>query len=223
MFRGQRLGGNSFEPSISGSYGNWTVGVWANDPISNSDKVPGQSDPEIDPSGSYTFTLSDSVTLQPGFTWYTYCRAPTNEGYYRMTFEPNIALNYTVDGVTLTPKFYYDVVLDTATYEFDAAYTIPLKSISSEFDLTGTVGAYDGTNVANTDGVANAPKTTAKGNYWLLGVSMPFTLNSATKLLVGWSYTEGGSATLQTGNSPSQVNTEAVGRGFATVGLAITF
>ena len=44
--------------------------MWSNLPIA--DKVPGQSDPEIDPYGSYTFTLSDSLKLQPGFTWYNY-------------------------------------------------------------------------------------------------------------------------------------------------------
>jgi hypothetical protein len=223
MFRGQRLGGNSFEPSLSAAYGNWSFEVWANDPLSNKDKVPGQSDPEIDPQGSYTFTINDSLNIQPGFTWYTYVRAPLDQGYYRETFEPNIALNYTVSGVTLTPKFYYDVVLQTATYEFDAAYTVPLKSISSEFDFSGTVGAYNGSDVVNNGPNSKAPKTTAKGNYWLLGVSMPFALSSSVKLIVGWSYTAGGSATLQTGSQAPQVNTEAVGRGFTSVGLAFTF
>ncbi len=191
MFRGQRLGGQSFEPSLEADYGNWAIGVWANDPISNGDKVPGQSDPEIDPYGSYTFNINDSLSIQPGFTWYTYVKAPTDQGYYRMTFEPNIALNYTVEGVKLTPKFYYDVILHTQTYEFDAAYTVPLKSIGSEFDFLGTVGTYFGTDVVNTGGVANAPDTKAWGNYWLAGVSMPFTISSVFKLSVGWAYTDG--------------------------------
>ena len=223
MFRGQRLGGQSFEPSLEADYGNLAIGVWSNDPVNNKAKVPGQSDPEIDPYGSYTFNINDSLSIQPGFTWYTYVRAPLDQGYYRMTFEPNIALNYTVNGVKLTPKLYYDVILKEATYEFDAAYTVPLKSIGSEFDFAGTVGAYNGTDVVNNGNAVNAPKTKAKGNYWLLGVSMPFNLSSSVKLVVGWSYTQGGGATVQTGNYPSQPNTEAVGRGVASVALAFTF
>src|SRR5665213_213858 len=129
MFRGQRLGGQSFEPSLEADYGSLALGVWANDPFTNKDKVPGQSDPEIDPYGSYTFSLSDAFSIQPGFTWYTYVKAPTNQGFYRMTFEPNLALNYTVEGVKLTPKIYYDVVLHEVTYEFDATYAVPLKQL----------------------------------------------------------------------------------------------
>src|ERR1700712_5055824 len=47
MFRGVRLGGPSFEPAVEFDYDNIGLGVWANYPMS--DKVVGQSDPEIDP------------------------------------------------------------------------------------------------------------------------------------------------------------------------------
>jgi len=223
MFRGQRLGGQSFEPSLEADYGNWAIGVWANDPISNQDKVPGQSDPEIDPYGSYTWNITDAFSVQPGFTWYTYAKAPTNQGFYRMTFEPNIALNYTVEGVKLTPKFYYDVILHTETYEFDAAYTVPLKQLGTELDFLGTVGTYLGTDVANTGSVANAPDTRTWGNYWLMGVTVPFQLNSSTKVSVGWAYTDGTDSYFKTGRQAKVANTEAVGRGVATVSLAWTF
>ncbi|HKB58176.1 MAG TPA: hypothetical protein VKC51_11365, partial [Lacunisphaera sp.] len=46
MFRGTRLGGPSFEPTIEYDYGSLAVGVWGNIPIK--DKVDGQSDPEFD-------------------------------------------------------------------------------------------------------------------------------------------------------------------------------
>jgi len=219
MFRGSRLGGNSFEPSVTSTYGSWSLEVWANTPISNSDKVPGQSDPEIDPQGSYTYTINDSMNLQPGFTWYTYVRAPTNQGYYRETFEPNLAFNYTVSGITLTPKFYYDLVLQTATYEFDVAYTVPLKDLGTEIDLVGTAGFYRGTNVAN----GATPDVDAGGNYWLVGFTMPFTINKSTKFIAGWSYTGGNGAYTQQGNMKRVTNTEAVNRGVFTASLAWTF
>src|SRR3954468_6212334 len=39
MFRGVRLGGASFEPTVEADYGNLALLVWANFPIKN--KVPG--------------------------------------------------------------------------------------------------------------------------------------------------------------------------------------
>src|SRR5688572_22281557 len=47
MFRGQRLQGPSFQPTVEMAAGNLTLGVWGNFPLE--DKVPGSSDPEIDP------------------------------------------------------------------------------------------------------------------------------------------------------------------------------
>jgi len=217
MFRGQRLGGNALEPTLEADYGNWAIGVWSNIPLEN--VVPGQSNPEIDPYGSYTYSVNDSLSIQPGFTLYTYAKAPTNQGFYRMTFEPNLAVNYTVAGVKLTPKIYYDAVLRGPTYEFNAAYTIPLKDLNSEFDLAGTAGTYLLTDAAN----QASPEVHAWGNYWLLGVSMPFTITKASKLTVGFAYTAGDGAYTKQGSFPKSVNTEAVGRGVVTVSYAWTF
>jgi len=140
MFRGVRLGGPSFEPNVEFDTGNLGLGVWANFPMQ--DKVPGQSDPEIDPYGYYTFAINDSLSIVPGFTWYNYPHADKGAGFYKSTFEPNIALNYTFAGVKLTPKLYYDLVLDGPTAELAVAYTVPLKEIGSELDFVGTGGAY---------------------------------------------------------------------------------
>jgi hypothetical protein len=217
MFRGQRLGGQSFEPSVEADYGNWALGVWSNIPLS--DKVPGQSDPEIDPYGSYTYSVTDSFNLQPGFTVYTYTKAPTDQGFYRSTFEPNFAVNYTIGGLKITPKLYYDVILRGLTSELSAGYVVPLKPLGTEFDFTGTIGNYllhDAAN--NTD-----PHVKAAGNYWLLGVSLPFQLDKATKFVAGWAYTEGTGAYLKQGTFPRVDNSEAVGRGVATASLVYTF
>jgi hypothetical protein len=217
MFRGQRLGGQSFEPSVEADYGNWALGVWSNFPLA--DRVPGQSDPEIDPYGSYTYSVNDSLSLQPGFTVYTYANAPTDQGFYRSTFEPNFAVNYTVGGVKFTPKLYYDVVLKGLTSELSAGYAVPLKELGSELDFAGTIGNYflhDAVNYSD-------PRTKSVGNYWLLGVSAPFTINKATKLTVGWAYTEGVGAYSKQGTFPRVDNAQAVGRGVASASLAYTF
>jgi uncharacterized protein (TIGR02001 family) len=215
MFRGQLVCGPSFEPSLDFDTGDWAVGVWSNIPLA--DRVTGQ--PEIDLYGSYTYSISDSLSLQPGFTLYDYLNAPTDQGYYRLTFEPSLSLTYAVGGIGLTPKVYYDVVLGGPTYEFDVSYTTPLKQINSELDWTGTVGTYDLSNCVKG---AN-PDVRSYGNYWLVGVSMPFTVNKAGTLTIGFAYTEGTDAYNKQNGSPKSVNTAAVGRGVVTLGYIWTF
>ena len=185
--------------------------------------MAGQSDPEADPYGSYTFNVTDAFSIQPGFTWYTYPRAPLDEGYYRSTIEPSLAFTYAIDGVKLTPKVYYDVVLHGATYELSAAYVVPLKGLGTELDLGATTGTYNGSDEVNRGRAMYLPKTKAWGDYWLAGVALPFQLSSALKLTVGWAYTKGSDAYYKTGTEPKTINTEAVGRGVATGALALSF
>jgi uncharacterized protein (TIGR02001 family) len=219
MFRGQRLNGAGFQPSVEAAAGDFTGGVWANFPIR--DKVPDSSDPEVDLYGSYTMKLSDAASFVPGFTAYNYAKAPTNAGFYRWTFEPNVAFNYTVPnaGVKLTPKFYYDFVLKAATYEFTAAYAVPLKDIGSELDFVATGGTFKGTDVAN----HASPNVKGWGDYWLLGVSAPFQLSKQSKITVGFAYTEGRNAFFKQGSLGRTSNSLAVGRGVVSLSYAWTF
>lgn len=217
MFRGQRLNGAGFQPTIEMAAGDFTAGIWGNFVLD--DKVPDSSDPEIDLYGSYTMTLGKDLTLVPGITAYIYPKAPTSAGFYRSTFEPSVALNYTVEGVKLTPKIYYDTVLKGATYEFTAAYAVPLKDIGSELGFTATAGTYKLTEFANN----TTPNVKAWGDYWLVGVSMPFQLDKNSKLSLGFAYTEGRNAFTKQGGLPKSNNTLAVGRGVATISYALSF
>jgi len=217
MFRGQRLGGPSWQPSVEFAAGDFTAGVWSNLPFK--DKVQYSSDPEFDLYASYTFALSKDVSIVPGFTFYDYPKAPTNFGYYRSTFEPSVAVNYTFAGVKLTPKFYYDTVLRGPTYEFTAAYALPLKDIGTELDFTGQVGTFIQRDVTNN----GSPTSKAWGDYWSLGVAAPFQITKQSKLTVGFAYTEGREAFYKTGSAPKSVNPYAVGRGVVTVSYAFTF
>lgn len=217
MFRGARLSGPSFEPTIEFDSGNFGIGVWANFPLK--DKVVGQSDPEIDPYGFYTIEVAKDVTVVPGFTLYTYVNADKNNGFYKMTFEPNIALNYSVAGWKFTPKLYYDVVLKGPTYEFTAAYTVPLKDENTELDFTFTGGTFKWTDAFENSN----PKAKNWGNYYLLGVSMPFQINDKSKFILGWAYTRGSDNFVKIGTDHKQPNSAALGRGVATISYAITF
>ena len=217
MFRGVRLGGPSFEPTIEVASGNFAAGVWGNFPIK--DKVPGQSDPELDPYGSYTFTVNDAVNLAPGFTWYNYPNADTSHGFYKSRFEPNIAFNYTAGGIRFTPKLYYDVVLKGPTYEFNVAAAIPLINLGTELDWTATVGTF------KVDDFAKGADPSVKnwGDYYLIGVSLPFAITKESKLTVGFAYTKGSGNFLKAGSPPKVENTAAVSRGVVTLSYAYTF
>ena len=64
--------------------------------------------------------------------------------------EPNIALNYTVEGFKITPKLYYDFVLRGPTAEVTGTYAIPLKDMGTELDFTGQFG---GLTITSIDGL----------------------------------------------------------------------
>lgn len=217
MLRGARLGGPSFEPSIEYDAGPLAIGLWSNFPIK--DKVTGQSDPEFDVYGSYSFDLAKDLTLQPGFIYYAYPNAKKKDGFYKNTFEPSLALNYTIEGIKLTPKIYRDVVLRQTLAEFSVAYAVPLKDLGTEIDFLGTYGTFKATKALEN----STPDTKNWGNYWLGGVTLPFQLNKDTKLSVGWAYTKGSDNFFKQGATPKFANTGAVGRGVATISCAFSF
>jgi uncharacterized protein (TIGR02001 family) len=217
MFRGQKLNGAGFQPTVEMAAGDFTAGVWAN--FVMDDKVAGSSDPEFDLYGSYTMTIGKDLTLVPGFTAYIYPKASTNAGFYRTTFEPNVALNYTVEGVKFTPKFYYDTVLKGPTYELSVGYAVPLKDLGTELGFTATAGTFILKEAANN----TTPDVKSWGDYWLVGVSMPFQLDKTSKLVVGFAYTEGRNAYLKQGNFGKAPNSLAVGRGVVTLSYAMSF
>ncbi|MEO6567375.1 MAG: hypothetical protein ABIO94_01325 [Opitutaceae bacterium] len=217
MFRGQRLSGTSFQPVVEATYGDFGLGVWSNFPIK--DKATGASDPEVDPYGYYTIKVSDTLSVVPGFTYYTYPNADTGAGFYRSTFEPSIALNYTVAGVKLTPKVYYDFTLDGPTFEFTAAYAVPLKDLGTELDFAATYGEYLQKDVVR----KGSPQAKAWGKYWSVGVAMPYQITKNSKFVVGFAYAKGEDAFFKQGTAPKAVNSLAMGRGVVSASYAWTF
>lgn len=217
MFRGVRLGGLSFQPMAEYDAGNLAVGVWSNVPLR--DRVPGQSDPEIDPYGSYRIAVNDTLAIQPGFTVYGFPRAERANGFYDVTFEPNLALTWVAHGVTFTPKVYYDVVLRGPTCELNAAYALPVRQIGSELDFYATVGTYEWRSA-----VADAsPRVKGSGDYWSAIVALPFQVSAASKVIATMGYSEGTNNTFKQGAAPKVANAGAVGRLVFTLGYACTF
>lgn len=217
MFRGVRLGGPSFQPAVEIGLGSGALGVWSNFPLM--DKVDGVSDPEIDPYGYYTITLDSNLSVVPGFSLYTYPRADKSAGFFKTSFEPSVAVNYTVSGVKLTPKLYYDIVLEGPTLEFAAARSVPLKEAGTSLDFAATVGTYRWDNAAED----TTPKLKNWGDYWQVGVSSPFALSKASTLTVGFAYTKGTGNYYKQAGTPREANPAAVGRGVVTLSYSCSF
>jgi uncharacterized protein (TIGR02001 family) len=218
MFRGQRLGGVSFQPSVElGNMfdGKMALGVWLNKPIAN--RVPGVSDPEIDFYGSWTATMAENLSIVPGFTYYYYPRLVNT--VHKATFEPSLALNYTMSGVKLTPKVYYDFMLDGATWEISGAHSVALANLGVTLDLNATFGTFKLTDVVKD---AN-PSVKNWGSYWSAGFSLPFQINPNSKLTLAWNYHQGWQNKIKQGAFPQVTNSLQAVRGVVSVNYSLSF
>ncbi len=217
VYRGQRRGGPSFQPSIELGAGDLVLGVWTNFPIKN--KVSFISDPEVDFYGSYNFAIDGRLSLTPGFICYVYPNAPTGLGYYRSTFEPSLALDYTISGVRITPKLSYDMAKRGAVYELDAVYAIPLAWFGTELDFYGNIGTYYLRNTVN----GATPDVKAWGDYWLISAAVPYQFTQRSKITLGWAYTQGSNAYSKTRPSPKHTDPLAAAGGVVTITYAVSF
>ena len=170
MFRGVRVGGLAFQPTVELSSGNFGLGVWTSTFFN--DRTSGDSDPEVDPYAYYTFKVNDRLSLTPGFSVYTYPDADESAGYFKSTFEPYFGFNYTMGGVTLAPKIYYDTVQKGATYEMNSSYSVALVAQKTSLDFAFTIGTYSWKNSEK----GAVPELKNRGDYFQIGVSSPFQL-----------------------------------------------
>lgn len=220
VYRGLQLSGAAVQPNLEYVAGNFTAGAWANLPF-NGDAVAGSVDPEFDLYSTYTLPLSSALSLVPGVTAYHFPHAPSRAGFYRATFEPNVALAITLPslGVRVSPKIYYDVVRDGPTYELNAYYAYPLSDLGSELDFTASVGSYKWRDASR----GAAPAVTSWGDYWLVGISAPFQVSPRAKVVAGFTYTEGRDAFTRQGNARKRSNPAAASRGVVTLSYAYSF
>jgi hypothetical protein len=220
LFRGLRYGGPSLQPWTEADYGRFAAGIWSSVPVS--DRVPGQSDPEIDPYASFTQPLGASASLVAGFQAYLYPRAPLNQGAYRSTYEPSLAVNVPVGGVRLTPRVAYDLTRRALTLELEGAIAVPLKQFGTELDGNAVVGTARQSAAVNSAG-PGLPAGQAGQDYALAGVTLPFQVAAATKVSVGYAYSRGFDAWVQSGRLPRAPNPLAAGRGIFTAAVLFTF
>ncbi len=130
-FRGQRLAGESIQPSVSLSLGNLTATVWANQPIAR----------EVDPEIDFTLSLDSDIsiaTAQVGLTAYRY------PGGTSTTWEPYLSLSKDVRGFKGAITAFYDWKLGTHTYQAALSRDITLtkRLTLTPKVMAGVVGSY---------------------------------------------------------------------------------
>jgi len=217
MFRGYRCGGFSFQPAAEYSKGPLTLDLTANFPIS--DKIYGVSDPEFDLAASYSWDIvPETFSVKPGFWVYGYPRA--KEDSYKVQFEPYLSFDYTISDIVFTLNFYYDFVMQGGGYEFGFNYSIPIKPLELDMELSALIGRYDNSNSVNGLPI----KVKNKGDYFQAGVAIPYEFSRKSKLTAGWYYAKGTNNYFQYGNDPTkELNSDAIGRGFFQVSFSQLF
>lgn len=217
LFRGVKLAGPSFQPAIDYTHGSLSLGLWSSAALK--DRVGGDSDPEIDLYGAYSWRAIDGLSVVPGFYVYSYPDAKRSNGLYSVTFEPSLGVVFSVSGIQLTPKIYYDLTLESTTLEISAALALPLKDLGTELDFTATAGTFKSNDVA----AATTPAVKNWGDYWILGVSMPLQLSLHSKITLGLSYSDGRNNYYQQEGSPKALNASAGRHGAVSLSYSTTF
>lgn len=214
VFRGLRLGGASVQPYAELEYGAWRAGLWSSVPLD--DAVPGRSDPEIDAYVTHAWRLSDRLELQGGATVYHFPRDNGAPGWARSRLEPQLGLAFTGSGYRVSGKLAQDLQWDGTTAELAGIYAYPLTRLGTELNVTAAVGTTGWRDA----GARGQPRTRRWGEYWSLGVSVPFQVTAAGRVALGVSYAEGTNQYVKVGTLPRMPAPKAAGR--AVVSLSYT-
>jgi len=215
FFRGVRLAGASVQPAVEFSRNTLSLGLWSNVALTNTGEP---ANPEIDLYGAFRIrTGSEAVEFVPGFTLYTNPRAQRSDGIYRATLEPSMAANIDVHGVRLTPKIYYDLTREGATYELNAALAIALQSLGTELDLNAAVGTFRLNSVTpDTD-----PREKNWGDYFTLNASVPYRITANGTLSLSVGYSVGTNNYFKQAGLPRKRNPDARSRAIVSLGYSV--
>jgi len=217
IFRGVKLAGFSAQPWVDYTAGPLTAGLWSN--VAIDQHSTRYSDPEIDFYGSYTFAShSGAFNLVPGFTCYAYPNAGDKESHHPITFEPSLAGVFSWHGVQFTPKVYYDVILEGATFELTSALAVPLKSFGTELDFSATAGTYQWRKSARhaSQAILN------EGDYWSVGIAVPVQISFRSKVTAALSYSDGRNNFFQQAGSVRRKNPDAGSHVAFTLGYSLS-
>ncbi|MGA1205505.1 MAG: TorF family putative porin [Opitutales bacterium] len=141
IFRGVRYADEFIAPSIDISYGDFYAGIWAALPV-DSPETAGDIESEVDFYAGYGFGLSETVSADVGFTYYTFPNEADGliDGDVN-TFEIYGGLSFEAP---LSPAVYafYDFDLKAFTLEVSAGHSVEVSETTS-VDFSAYLGWVD--------------------------------------------------------------------------------
>jgi len=170
VFRGLSKAGDSVQPSIKATYGDFYASVWNSNDLNSTNTTDNAN--ETDLTAGYGYKLSDSIKLDVGVIRYLY------EGQSDLD-STELYVGASVDTL-LKPSFYayYDNESEksgVATYTASIGHSVALSAIGSSLDLSALVGfvnRYD----------------TQEYVYGVIGAAIPYKLSENATLTFGVDY-----------------------------------
>ena len=184
IFRGIEQQDAAFQPAVTFTKDTLSLGVWTSQALTNQSLVWAQGS-EIDLWGTYGFKLNDTFTATVGGTYYLYPSARPSLGEPDKTYELSLGLSAPLGPVTGTATYFKDFVLETNTFQFGLAYSVPLPESRGSVDF-GAVYAFN--DVGDADG--DLPGTAGFDyRYYALSATLAWKLTAAATLKLGATYT----------------------------------
>ena len=201
VFRGNSLAGDSIQPSVKATYGDFYASVWNSNDL-NSDGVN-----ETDLTAGYGYKLSDSIKLDVGVIRYLYEGQSADD-------VTEFYVGASVDTL-LKPSFYAyyaeeGVNAGVATYTASIGHSVALSVIGSSLDLSALVGfvnAYDDEEYV----------------YGVISAAIPYKLSENATLTVGVDYVANDDDQLGAGFGSTETLDNGNDAFVYKVGLAIGF
>lgn len=176
VFRGVSLGGNSVQPYVEASKGNFTAGAWFSTQVGSGSEL---SPDEIDFYAGYSVSLDGPVSLDLGVTYYHYPQTgalfATDDGAAG-TYEVSASIGL---DAPFAPSIsaYYDLTLEAFTVEGALGHSISLgEKQGADFGLT--LGVVDGDGFSYEWATASAALTHAITDAASIYLGANFTVNS---------------------------------------------
>lgn len=156
VFRGVQFAEDSIQPSIEFATGDFYAGMWTSQP------VVGNVANEFDFYFGYGIALSDTWSVDLGYTYYYYPETPSGDEQS----EPFIGLAGDLGGgFSASLYYYYEFEFEASTFQVDLGYSIEMSDTST-FDLAANYG-----NVSITGGSYSYYGFSATVNYTLNDVA----------------------------------------------------
>lgn len=176
VFRGVSLGGNSVQPYVEMSKGNFTAGAWFSTQVGSGSEL---SADEVDFYAGYSVPLDGAISLDLGATYYHYPQTGSlfaSDGGAAGTYEVSASVGF---DAPLAPSVtaYYDLTLKAFTVEGGAGHSVAFGE-SNALDLGLTVGLVDGDGFSYEWANASASVSHSISDAASIYVGGNFTLNS---------------------------------------------